>query len=581
KQVGYIALTDGNVLSTPDGGQSFARRTAIPGTRAARGGATPTDLFFLSDQVGFATADDGTIYKTPDGGTSWVQVHDAPSALRGLLFVDGTTGFAVGAGSTFLKTTNGGTTWTSKDVGPNNLDLTSIRCGTPTICLASTQQGNQLVRTIDGGTTFSLVTPSTDPIFAAAFANPARAVAVGQTGATVISNDGGATFAPIGGRLPGSFNSLSATSSGVAFAPGDNGNVAVTADGGKSWRIVAVPTSQRVISIAFPSPGLGFALDGAGGLFKTSNAGTTWSNLDIGTTARPSTMIVIDANKLILVGPTGVRRSVDGGNHFSTSRDVDVKKAKLIDAERVGGAVFAWGLRDLLVSRDGGKTWRALHKPGKVRDVDFTSGKNGFFVDSAGRLWSTTNGGRTWGELRGVGTERGFGIDFSSSKRGYLVARNYGGLLGPGGFVLRTSDGGKTWRPQLVSAAPLVDVAAPGGSTDYALDGSGALFWTISGGDFGDPSKLTIKTTHTHLRKAGRIRVTGRLSPAHGGERVLVSSRSPGSTRWFPSVATVGSNGTFTTSWNLRRGTTVFVGQWAGNDRNAADGSSVLKVRVG
>jgi photosystem II stability/assembly factor-like uncharacterized protein len=582
KQVGYIVLTDGTVLRTPDGGQSFARKTAVPGTRAARGGTLPTDLFFLSDDTGFAATEDGTIYRTTDGGNSWSQVHDAARAVRGFFFVDANTGFAVGDGSTFLKTTNGGTTWTSKDIGAANIDLTAIRCGTPQICLASTRQGNQLVRTTDGGTTFALVTPSTESIFFAAFASPGRAAAVGQAGATVVSNDGGATYAPIGGRLPGAFFSLSATPT-LAFAPGDNGNVAVSSDGGKTWRLIAVPTSQRVVDIAFPTTSVGFALDAAGGLFKTTNLGATWSNLDIGTTARPGALVAIDTDRVLLIGPTGIRRSADGGNHFSTSRDADVKKAKLSEGERVGHSVFAWGLRDLVVSTDGGRKWRALHKPGRVRDVDFVSSKKGFFLDTNGRAWRTTNAARRWTELAGIGTDRTSSIDFSTSKKGYVVAHGFSFVLNAvsGGFALRTSDAGKTWRPQLVSSDDLSDVGAGGGGIDYALDRAGGLFWTQSGGDFGDPSNLTIRTAHSHLRKTGRIRVTGRLSPARGGEQVLVSQRRPKSTRWISQVATVGSNGTFTTSWNLRRGLTIFVGQWLGNDRNAADGSKILKVRVG
>jgi photosystem II stability/assembly factor-like uncharacterized protein len=582
KPVGYILLQDGNVLRTPDGGSSFARKTAVPGTPAAHGGSLPTDILFLTDDAGFAATAAGTIYRTTDGGNSWSQVHDADRGVNDIFFVDANNGFAVGDGSTFLKTTNGGTTWTAKDIGPDNLDLTGIRCGSLSICLASTRQGTQLVRTTDGGSTFSLVTPSTEPILAAAFANTGRVVAVGSAGTIVVSNDGGATFAPVGGRLNGSFNSLLATPS-LAFAPGDGGNVAVSSDGGNTWHLVAVPTSQRVLSIAFPTSSVGYALDAGGGLFKTTNLGATWSNLDIGTTARPNDLVVIDAEHLILVGPTGLRRSADGGNHFSTSRDADVKKAKLNHGQRVGSSIFVWGLRDLVVSRNGGRSWRAVHKPGRVRDVDFVSSKNGFFLGTNNKAWRTTNTGRTWREMDAIGTSRTSSIDFSSSKKGYIVVHGFSVVNAPvvGGFVLRTSDSGKTWRPQLVSASDLLDVAASGGAIDYALDRQGGLFWTQSGGDFGDPSNLTIKTTHTRLRKAARIRVTGRLSPARGGEQVIVSTRRPGTTRWTSQVATVGSNGTFTTSWNLGRGTSIFVGQWLGNDRSAADGSKVLKVRVG
>jgi photosystem II stability/assembly factor-like uncharacterized protein len=46
-----------------------------------------------------------------------------------------------------------------------------------------------------------LVTPSPDPIHAAAFASPTRIVVGGVSGATAVSDDAGRTFTPIGGRL--------------------------------------------------------------------------------------------------------------------------------------------------------------------------------------------------------------------------------------------------------------------------------------------------------------------------------------------------------------------------------------------
>ena len=50
---GFLLLADGTVLRTPDGGASFQRRTAIPGTAATGAGGTgATDVSFLSDTVG-------------------------------------------------------------------------------------------------------------------------------------------------------------------------------------------------------------------------------------------------------------------------------------------------------------------------------------------------------------------------------------------------------------------------------------------------------------------------------------------------------------------------------------------------
>ncbi|MDQ1702743.1 MAG: hypothetical protein QOF57_1995, partial [Frankiaceae bacterium] len=209
KRNGYVVLADGTVLQTADGGQSYAQKSAIPGTRSPGGNATPTDIAFTADATGFAATSEGKIFQTVDGGNSWKVVNDTNRAVRSMVFVDASTGYAVGDGSLFLRTTDGGVTWKAMDVGaPAPLDLTSVRCATDKLCVMATGKGDQLVRTTDGGATFTLVTPSTDPILTAAFSSPTRIVAGGQAGATVVSGDGGQTFAPVGGRLSGHYNAI-------------------------------------------------------------------------------------------------------------------------------------------------------------------------------------------------------------------------------------------------------------------------------------------------------------------------------------------------------------------------------------
>ena len=64
QQTGFLALTDGTVLRTDNDGDTFGQKNALPGTRAAGGGATPVDLRFLSDQIGLGATSDGKIYRT-------------------------------------------------------------------------------------------------------------------------------------------------------------------------------------------------------------------------------------------------------------------------------------------------------------------------------------------------------------------------------------------------------------------------------------------------------------------------------------------------------------------------------------
>ena len=47
-ETGYLLLEDGSVLRTADGGRTWSRRTAVPGTRAVGDTFVPTDIAFTS-----------------------------------------------------------------------------------------------------------------------------------------------------------------------------------------------------------------------------------------------------------------------------------------------------------------------------------------------------------------------------------------------------------------------------------------------------------------------------------------------------------------------------------------------------
>ncbi len=206
RATGYLALTDGTVLRTDNNGDTFAQKNPLPGTRAPGGGARPAELVFTDAQTGIGATSDGKLYRTTDGANSWTLVSATDRSVHSIVFFDALNGVAVGDGSLFMTTKDGGATWTPKGLGIPPNTLTSIRCATPKLCVMTTEQGTALVRTEDGGDTATLVTPSQDPIYAAAFASPTRIAATGATGATAISDDAGKTFTPIGGRLSGRYS---------------------------------------------------------------------------------------------------------------------------------------------------------------------------------------------------------------------------------------------------------------------------------------------------------------------------------------------------------------------------------------
>jgi photosystem II stability/assembly factor-like uncharacterized protein len=584
--VGFLLLHDGTLLGTGDGGASFSRKTAIPGSAAKGGGQSPTDIFFTSPTNGVAVSrgngGPGAIYHTIDGGNTWTQAPAASGTFRSVWFADTNTGYAVGDGGLLFTTVDGGATWSQRPLtGAATANFTSIRCA-GVICLLATDTGSHLVRTTDAGFTATDVSPSNQAIFAAAFASPSQAVAAGQAGATVVSGDAGVTFAPIpasGGRIAGPFLRLRAASASEAFATGTGGTLARTTDGGESWSDLGVPTTGNVLDVSFPSTGTGYALDSVGTVFKSTNGGSSWALLNTGTQAQPASVLALDANRVLLIGPRGVRRSADGGNTFGAAGGA-IRRASLQRGDVARGAVFAYGPHALYVSTNGGSGWKAVKRPTRkaLRTVDFITGRRGFALDAQGKVWSTANRGRHWTQLIATGTLSGYNLAFTAANRGYLAVNSFG--IQRGGFLLKTSDGGRTWHPQLVSSHPLAryGIATSSGTTDFAMDSSGGLFSTSTGGDQGAASSLKLRTASRRVRRGRTIHVTGKLNPAAGGEQVVVSARAS-KHGWVHKVVQVASNGTFTTVWRLSR-FTIFVAQWAGDADHEGAGSKVLQVSV-
>jgi photosystem II stability/assembly factor-like uncharacterized protein len=406
-------------------------------------------------------------------------------------------------------------------------------------------------------------------------------VAAGERGVTVTSDDAGATWKPVGARLKATFSRVRAVSSTLVFAAGPNGTLARSTDGGLTWTELGVSTAEDVIDVSFADERNGYAVDAAGTVLRTDNGGLSWEILNTGFTTRPQAVLALSPSRVLLVGPLGVLRSSDAGESFARVPARLVSRAKLFNVDRGGSAVFAYGSKNIVVSTDDGRTWKKVLRPRKslIAAIDFVTGRYGYALGQDGQVFKTRNRGRRWSDLSGVGNDDATGMSFSSPSRGYLSLRRFGD--DPSGYLLRTTDGGRTWRPQLVSSAQLAGdgIVATGSQAAFLLAGTSSLLFTTTGGDHGEPSKVTLRTKRRIVRRDTVIRVTGKVSGASGGAEVVITRRERGESGWSSDVATVASNGTFTTTWKLTK-TAAFVGQWGGDADSTGDGSPALLVRA-
>jgi photosystem II stability/assembly factor-like uncharacterized protein len=605
---GYVEQTDGSILLTKDGGQTLEPKTAVP-----LNGASAGPMFFTSPSTGFALADAGgqgaRIYRTTDAGASWTQVGSTPALLYDMTFVTPQVAYAVGTTGTVLRSEDAGQTWSLQPLalgaGVARPDLRQISCTDPQHCLIATSPApsgatNSLVRTVDGAKTGTLVSPSGQNLLSVAFSTAPTAVAVGVAGSTVISNDGGATFpTAVSHRLGATLEGPIRLGESVqdAYVPGHAGLIAASLNGGAGWGLLRLPTSSNILDVGFPTAQVGYAVSAAGTVYRTASGGLTWSILNAAGGA-PSALLAPSAGSVLLIGPTGLRRSTNGGASFASvggsvvlgRRHKKIVRRKLsafplfAGAQMAGSAMITWG-DEAIESTDGGASWKLIPRPlaqGSVESLSFISASTGYVV-SRQRLFFTRNAGRTWKEIDSLGVEALGGegtISFSSATTGYVLAR----WAGHQNVLLRTSDAGRTWTPEALPQK-LASVTA-GGGVDYAA-GAAGLFETTGGGLSATASRLTLRvvgprslTARKLHRLHGRVKLAGTLSPAQGGEEVVIAYRTARKASWRRQTVTVASNGAFSVNVGGLSATTEFTAQWAGEGPVAGAGTAAVTLTV-
>jgi photosystem II stability/assembly factor-like uncharacterized protein len=128
---GWAVNSNGHVLQTLDGGDSWQRRfTAPPGVYLRC-------VAFASDDVGWVgtLAAENRLFHTNDGGTTWALVEnlpgEAPPAICGLSVVNERVVYGAGTNipkhpAGVIKSVDGGATWTARDMGDHATLLVDI-----------------------------------------------------------------------------------------------------------------------------------------------------------------------------------------------------------------------------------------------------------------------------------------------------------------------------------------------------------------------------------------------------------------------------------------------------------------------
>lgn len=277
------------------------------------------------------------------------------------------------------------------------------------------------------------------------------------------------------------------------------GDLFATTDAGATWAKIASRPGTFVRAVGFVDRQNGFignigtdyypGVTDTTPLYRTRDGGVTWEAVDTGTPENKGATIkgvcAIDILKTQRIyqgtlvprtvihaagrvgGPTGILRSVDGGETWSVI-DMAAHAGMILDVkffDENTGLVFAAINADaaqaeglVLRTEDGGKTWKEVYRSGRPYELiwkaSFPEGSDtGYATVQSYDPERTTqlvirsdDKGRTWREIEMAQdkTARQFGIGFVSKDVGFV------GTMA-GGFA--TKDGGKTWERAPIARA--------------------------------------------------------------------------------------------------------------------------------
>jgi photosystem II stability/assembly factor-like uncharacterized protein len=166
----------------------------------------------------------------------------------------------------------------------------------------------------------------------------------------------------------------------------------------------------------------------------------------------------------------------ENGSYYSPGRSlVATGERVLVDAIIPNGTC-------LLTTDDQGATWHEfwcdpLAMP--IVSLDFVDDKQGWMLQSNGKLVRTGDGGRTWLPVATIPAEA-IGHVFSLE----FITPTIGLIVGEKGLILSTKDAGRSWQQQVSKTKnSLYRVAAANEKKAWAVGEKGTVLETSNGGE--------------------------------------------------------------------------------------------------
>jgi photosystem II stability/assembly factor-like uncharacterized protein len=294
--------------------------------------------------------------------------------------------------------------------------------------------------------------------------NNGRLVAVGEQGQILVADDAQGPWrsAAVEPQRGSTLTDVRFADERVAVAVGHDGWIVRSSDGGETWREVAFNASgsDPLLGVAGPYDGRLFAY-GAFGMYRVSDdLGQTWSERSISAADTGQHADAVAQTDDPFADPFAAFEAQE----FSGERHVNAI------ARAADGALIAVGERGLLQrSTDNGESWTALPEiyAGSLFGIVLLPSKTLIAFGMRGNAFRSEDHGQTWTRSELPTSVSMFAG--SVGEQGQVL------LAGAGNLVLRSTDDGRSFEQQTVSARDSIAdlLPLPGGA--WLTAGEGGL----------------------------------------------------------------------------------------------------------
>ncbi|MDZ7316355.1 MAG: YCF48-related protein [candidate division KSB1 bacterium] len=428
----------------------------------------------------------GSIYYSSDSGQNWQQIADlttSESILWDIHFIDSSKGFVLirtGIDRTqCLRTRDGGRTWSPIDnaaVHGRRFYFIGERHGWVL------GEFNEVFLTSDGGENWERVhvTDDTKRFHALFFVNDRIGWLGGEKGLFFKTTDGGKSWKRTAAPTLNKINDIYFINEQIGWVVADWGLIARSDNGGESWKWQIKAPSNNLYGVHFIDHRTGCAV-GDNIFIRTENAGHTWAQSD---SITGNEIQFVDQTTGWINGFGDILRTGDGGKSWEKVHHFDndtITAIHFINRENGWALSGKFKHSKLFATNDGGISWEHISTfPYFLSEMDFISVNKGWIIGSAGRILRTEDGGRSWKLLREkeetLYTNLN-ALDFIDDLHGWVVGFN--------GLILATADGGDTWIQQNETAYfedLLMDVQFLNRNEGWAVGLNGDILHTVNGG---------------------------------------------------------------------------------------------------